>query len=198
MPSLPVVRPSFSFIVAASAVLFASGALAEPVKSEPAARFIDSIGANVHPCENYERHHDVLKKKLGELGVRHVRDGTTPKSFRLAMSFYKAHGIKTTFITGRRVGGEKEWSSPLRPEGIIDELNGLCGQALAATAAIEGPNEYDLHSDQRDPDWPATLQNYQRLVFTHANEDPAPRPLPVIGPSLTSEEAYRKVGDLDA
>ena len=59
-----------------------------------------------------------------------MRDGTTTKSFELAMSFFKTHGIKTTFITGSRVGGEKEWSSPLRPEGIVDELNELRDQAL--------------------------------------------------------------------
>ena len=130
MPFPPVAKPSFSAIVAASAVLFASSAFAGPVKSEPATRFIDSIGVNMHPYEDYQRHHEVLKKKLGELGVRHVRDGTTTKSFELAMSFFKTHGIKTTFITGRRVGGEKEWSSPRRPEGIVDELNDLRDQAL--------------------------------------------------------------------
>ena len=64
MPFPPVAKPSFSAIVAASAVLFASSAFAGPVKSEPATRFIDSIGVNVHPYEDYQRHHEVLKKSL--------------------------------------------------------------------------------------------------------------------------------------
>ncbi len=171
---------------------------ADPVAAQPASRFVDSIGVNVHAHGLYERHHDAVTAKLGELGVRHLRDGAQPRACAFAMDFFTAHGIKTTWITGRRVGGEKEWLSPLKPEAIDEELRDIRERALAATSAIEGPNEYDLHSDKRDPDWPATLRRYHQLVFEKVKADPALRALPVIGPSLTSEEAYKKVGDLDA
>ena len=168
------------------------------VPAQAAARFVDSIGVNVHAHGLYVKHHEAVRQKLGELGVLHVRDGAHPKACELAMGFHAAHGIKTTWVTGRRVGGAEEWKSPLNDRAIDAELKDIRERALAATTAIEGPNEYDLFSDKRDLDWPATLRRYQQLVFEKVKADPVLRDFPVVGPSLTSEEAYRKVGDLDA
>jgi hypothetical protein len=166
--------------------------------AEPAAAdaFVDSIGVNVHAHDAYEARHAELKPKLLDLGVRYVRDGIHRKACEYAVEYHREGGIKTLFITGRRVGGAVQWKSPLDPSKVGDELAELKSLALAATEAIEGPNEYDLFHDDRDKDWPVTLRSYQHELYRRVKADPDLIHLAVIAPSLTSEEAYVKVGDL--
>lgn len=183
---------------AALALLLPALAGAAPVVATSADAFVDSIGVNVHAHSAYSDQHAMLKARLGELGVRHVRDGNHPQACRYAAEFFSELGIRTTFIMGRRVGGKEEWKSPLDLEKIDTELSDIKELALSAAAALEGPNEYDLHSDKRDPDWPATLRGYQKRFHAKAKADPALKDLPVIAPSLTSTKAYEAVGDLDA
>ena len=166
--------------------------------ARPAEDFVESLGVNVHAQHLYDTLHEALAQKLGEAGIRHVRDGAHDKAFAHATSFFEKHGIRTTFITGRRIGGRTEWKSPLDVTKVEAELRGIREKALAATAAIEGPNEYDLFHDERDKQWAETLREYQRRVFAGVKADPALRHLPVIGPSLTSEAAYSEAGDLGA
>ena len=179
------------------ALAMASGAAAaDAMPSRPADAFVEAIGVNVHAHTHYEAHHEAVKAKLRDLGVRHVRDGTTPTALRYAGEFFRDLGIRTTFITGRRVGGQTEWKSPLDPAKIDAEIAGLRA-AAPAIAAIEGPNEYDLFHDDREPDWPAARRRYHQAVVAKVKADPALRHLPVIAPSLTSEKAYEALGSMD-
>lgn len=184
----------------ALSVLFLSApnGTAEILRAQSADRFVDSIGVNVHAHAPYTGQHEVVKTRLGELGVRHVRDGNHRQALRYAVEFYQEFGIKTTFIMGRRVGGKEEWKSPLDLDAIDAELQGIKETSLPATQALEGPNEYDIHSDKRDPNWTQTLRDYQQRFFAKVKADPLLKDLPVIAPSLTSPEAYAAVGDLDA
>jgi len=185
-------------LAAASLCFGAHSSDAAPMAAKSADHFVDSIGVNVHAHGDYVTHHEILKTKLGELGVRYVRDGAHNKAFELGQSFFAAHGIRTCYITGRRVGGYTEWKSPLDLSKVPGEIADIKTQGLAHTVAIEGPNEYDLFSDSRETDWPGKLRKYQQAVFEQVKADPDLRRLPVIGPSLTSEGAYISAGSMDA
>jgi len=63
---------------------------------------VDSIGVNVHLTYGgtpYERFEDLIKPKLKELGIRHIRDGAYQESdFFHKVKSLAADGIKTTLI----------------------------------------------------------------------------------------------------
>jgi hypothetical protein len=96
-------------------------------------------------------------------------------------------------VTGSRSSGRHP---PLDPSRIDVELNAIKTQALVAAVSLESPNEYDLEHGP-DTDWIRRIQNYSSLLYIKAKADEMLRHLPVIGPSLTTEQAYEAVGDLD-
>jgi hypothetical protein len=61
---------------------------------------------------------------------------------------------------------------------------------------LEPPNEYDL-SHGPDTDWVGKIKNYSYVLYTKAKADEILGHLPVLAPSLTSEEAFKAVGDSD-
>lgn len=172
-------------------------AQAEPVPARSAAAFVDSVGVNVHWAYGnvYTRRRSELFARLKELGVRHVRDGAIPAVYPAARELFQKHGIATTFITGKRKGGHP---APLDSMLIPTELRELKAGALEACAAIEGPNEYDIMHDARETDWAAAARDYQQKLAAAVRADPDLKKKTLLAPSLTSTEAYRKVGDLSA
>jgi hypothetical protein len=62
--------------------------------------------------------------------------------------------------------------------------------------SLEAPNEYDREHGA-DPDWAGNIKNYSTLLYIKAKADEMLKNLPVIGPSLTSLEAYKAVGSVD-
>jgi hypothetical protein len=168
----------------------------QKVPAIPADSFVDSIGVNTHwgNPDVYTQNYTELKAKLGEAGIRYVRDGTFRATFVRANDLYTSLGIKTNMLTGRRKSGPPP--SILDPTKIDEELNEIKTLALAATVSLESPNEYDL-SHGSDTDWIGTIRNYSSIVYTKAKADEMLKHLPVIGPSLTSFEAYDAVNNLD-
>lgn len=191
--------------LASVGVFTPDGLRADPVEADTTEAFIDSMGVNVHwAYPIYYNNYAALKARLGELGIRHVRDGAVTSSgqvqvYAKSMDLYNTYGIRTTFITGRRLPGA--WPKPLDPSKISTELNEIKTEALAAAAAIEGPNEYDISSpsDGSEPDWIGKLRAYQQAVYTQVRADANAdmQGLPIVGPSLTSAAAYASVGNLD-
>ena len=73
----------------------------------PADSFVESIGVNTHwsyPGVYIDKYND-LKAKLGEAGIRYVRDHTQPASYVRANDLYESLGIKTIMITGQYKSG---------------------------------------------------------------------------------------------
>jgi len=163
----------------------------------PADLFVESIGVNTHWAfwNVYSHNYTGLKAKLGESGIRYVRDAAVRAVYSAASYLYQSLGIKTNMLTGRRRSGPSS-SSPLDPTQIDAELNEIKTEALAATVSLEAPNEYDI-SHGSDTDWVGNIKNYTYTLYTKAKADEALRNLPVLGPSLTSEEAYKAVGNSD-
>ena len=168
----------------------------QAIPAFPADSFVESIGVNTHWAypNVYTKNYTGLKAKLAESGIRYLRDGTASLVFTRANDLYQSLGIKTIMLTGRRRTGP--WPQPLDPTLLAEELNEIKSQALAATVALEAPNEYDL-SHGPDTDWVGSIKNYSTLLYTIAKADEQLKNLPVIGPSLTSLEAYEAVGNSD-
>lgn len=163
----------------------------------PADSFVESIGVNTHWAylNVYTYNYTGLKIKLAESGIRYLRDRSHPVVYTRANDLYASLGIKTIVLTGRFKPGQ--WPSPLDPTQINEELDQIKTQALAAAAALEAPNEYD-HSHGPDTDWVGSIKNYSTLLYTKAKADAMLRNLPIIGPSLTTLEAYEAVGNADS
>ena len=168
----------------------------ESVTAIPADSFVESIGVNTHWAypNVYTSNYTGLKAKLGESGIRYVRDETHQTVFARANDLYNSLGIKTDLLTGRRKSGP--WPQPLDPTQIDAELDEIKSQSLAPIVSLEAPNEYDL-SHGPDTDWVGNIRNYSILLYTKAKADEMLRDLPVIAPSLTSLEAYVAEGSLD-
>jgi len=168
---------------------------AQGIPAIPADLFADSIGVNTHwgYPNAYMQNYTELKAKLGEAGIRYVRDGAYHQTYVRAMDLYQSLGIKTNMLTGRRSG---PYPAPLDPSKIDAELNEIKTEALAATVTLEAPNEYDL-SHGPDNDWVGNIKNYSSTLYAKAKADETLKTLPVIGPSLTSIQAYNAVGNSD-
>ena len=194
-------------LVSSSLVLFITLTAARAqVVPHPADSFVESIGVNVHWAYTdrvYYTQFPALKERLAELGIRHLRDGTTVSNNREVVKringLYDDLSIRTTFITGRR---EKGYASPLAVAQISEELKALKEDfPTGLIAAIEGPNEYDAgsnHQGETETSWVEKVTAYQKALYEQVKADPDLRDIPVIGPSFISEQAYKKVGNLDA
>jgi hypothetical protein len=158
--------------------------------------FVESIGVNTHWAFSniYTYNYTGLKAKLAELGIRYVRDRSHPAVYNRSMDLYNTLGIKTIMVTGRYENGS--WPQPLDSTQIPQELNEIKTQVLDAIIALEAPNEYDLEHGS-DTNWVENIRNYTIILSTKAKADEILRNFPVIGPSLTSLEAYEAVGNLD-
>jgi hypothetical protein len=184
-------------LTTAVVALFAAIAVAQPSASalapvteraQPAARFLDSIGMNVHLSYRDTGYGDARRVAtlLTRLGVRHVRDGMTLDRPDVCKSdrMLAADGIRFTVIT--------------QANPTAGQLTSWATCAGPAIEAFEGLNEYDISHPASDGDWVATVRESQRDLYRATKETPRLAALPVIGPSLTSEAAFDAVGDLSA
>lgn len=157
--------------------------------SQPAAaeRLVDSVGVNVHLHYDNTPYRDrfpLMKRRLLELGVRHVRDGLVDTTWR---RYYQRHnelgevGIKGTFITS--------------PDQSLELWADYPSRVKSSFENYEAPNEYDIKG--RRPDWAPVLRDTLRHMHS-LKEDPRVARFPIYGPSLTSEKAYRQLGDVSA
>jgi hypothetical protein len=142
----------------------------------------------------YTYNYTGLKAKLAESGIRYIRDGSSPATHTRANDLYNSLGIKTNMIPERRKSGPGQ--QPLDPTELDEALNEIKTQVLTAIVSLEAPNEYDVFHGS-DTDWIGNIKNYSILLYTKAKADEMLRNLPVIGPSLTTLEAYEAVGNLD-
>jgi hypothetical protein len=156
----------------------------QPLSSANA--FIDSIGVNIHVTfPSYAQSLPTVISLLKASGIRHIREGLVSNP-SLAGSYFNtlnqlaSYGIHGTMITSMQM-----------------PLNTIIANTQAIpnfTEAIEAPNEYD---ESGSSTWAADLAAYQRSLYTSLKTS-ALSALPVIGPSLTSPQAYAQLGDLSA
>ncbi len=160
----------------------------------PADSFVESICVNTHwSSSKYINDYTGLKTKLNESGIRYIRDETYLSNYAPIMDIFRSLEIKVNILFGRGPSGPH---APFNLSNIPEEVNQMKSQILPAVVTIENPNEYDYEHGP-DVDWVARLQNYTKILYTLVKSDEMLKNFPVIGPSLTSKEAFQAVGDLD-
>jgi hypothetical protein len=142
-------------------------ALAQPVPMVPAARFLDSMGINLHVDQGYPA--QTYVEPLRYLGLRQIRDGSRHVEAMIALA--RATAIGLTMIA----------------QGDLDTYLSAAHAAHRAgvLTAIEGPNEpnnfpvtYQGKSVGRDKDWDKVAA-YQRDLYRSVKSDPTLRDVPV-------------------
>jgi hypothetical protein len=176
--------------VAAAAALAAVGlVLAAGRESEPpplrsgalsAEALADSIGVVVHfnyTDTAYGRQADVVAS-LRELGVRHIREGTPPRSGPIASGLRaaRAAGIRATLLPS---------DTERDPAAAVTDSIAVMGDHIDA---FEGPNELD---NIGDPAWVEKLTDYMPR-FAAAVREHAPG-VPVVGPSFVQPSSRVEV-----
>jgi len=184
-------RRAWMVCLAFAACLPASCGSEQQAPAAPtAAQFIDSIGVNVHMSysDTGYVHVEEVRRRLRELGVRHVRDGIVigrPDQYR-ALNLLAADGIRAQLILGDPAGRFGT--------GTLDQQLATLERDLRdAAGAVEGPNEYDLSGD---PDWVRRVRDYQARLAAAVAANPALSRLVVVGPSVGRAESRRQLGDL--
>lgn len=151
-----------------------------------AASFIDSIGVNVHLGYGdtaYGQYSTVIKPRLQEIGIRHIRDGILPNRPDVyeKLRNLATIGIHSTLIAG--IG----WVTP-------NEAVMLAKKVGSSIEAVESPNEYD----HRNPKlWSSKLRNYIQQLHKVFKNDRSTASLPIVGPSFVKPASSMLVGDLN-
>jgi hypothetical protein len=174
------------------AVLAGSGTASGEV-ARSADDFVDSIGVNTHSYyETAAYANYAWRERLLSSGIRHIREnlhrGSATQVARVN-DLYAAGGIRASFIFDPRKD---------RGGSVSELLRRLKGSMLAATAQVEGPNEYE---NADEPDWPAApakARAYQARLYARVKRDPVTAHLTVLGPSVAFPSGYRAWGDLSA
>lgn len=149
-------------------------------------RFVESAGVNVHlHYDNtlYRTNFPLIKSRLLELGVRHVRDGLEDTAWQ---GYYQRHnelgdaGIKGTFITDPEQSTELWAAYPSRVRSSFE--------------AYEAPNEYDKSGKS---DWAPILTDALKRL-RGLRDVSGLEQFPVYGPSLTTASAHAAIGNVSA
>ena len=164
-------------------------AQAAPENARSADEFVDSIGVNTHLYYDssvyYQKYDSLIKPKLQQLGVRHIRDGVTRNlnGYMDRLKELATLGIRSTLICDPR---------DITPQAAVSLVKEL---GTNVVEAVQGPNEYNLSGDGN---WVNNLRNYQQQLYTAINNDSVTQNVQVYGPSLSGGAAYSAIGDLSA
>jgi hypothetical protein len=135
----------------------------------------------------------MVRDRLVELGVRHVRDQSHRDGTRLNDVVPRYNELAGLGVRGNLLAGD-----PLGRYGLgsVDEHLAWVKRNVAGfTESLEGPNEYDYPSV--DPDWAARLRAYQCEWADKIRGDGVLSSKAVIGPSAHIERGFEPgLGDL--
>jgi hypothetical protein len=173
--------------------------------------FVDSVGINTRlsftnwPYNlnwNDPNPNENIQELLTDIGIRHLRDRIPNPEFfpkiqyanqRIA-ELYRDYGI--TVLTGGDLGSSGP-KSVLNPNVIPAEIDWyakgsikLDGETFFVRdflAGVEGPNEYDTHSD---PNWVRNLTRFQTRLYNEVRSKSALKDVPVVMPSLVRPQLY--------
>ncbi len=158
------------------------------VQSVSANEFLDTIGVNIHSTYTntaYGRW-DMVKQRLGELGVRHVRDGSIYGSKVLQDRLYELAplGIKTSIIASK--------------ENVPQQLDVYQKAPANFISSIEGLNEPDCFLKKETSQWVQITQSSQKSLFEQIKARPALKNIPILNASYCRGETHQQVGDLSS
>lgn len=194
----------YSFFLTSKPVFTSAVAQTVPQSISSADNFVDSIGVSTHYNHNTGNNSDfygLVKPRLQEIGVRHVRtDAMTGANARPAF-IQKARelgsiGIKSLLIMDHRLQAGSDNMSPAEAVRIIKEIN-------PEYCLVEGPNEPDninynwlfSYNGYTMPGSKQGLIDYTRDLWRAVKEDSQTRDVPVV---LTSLGADTHLGNLSS
>lgn len=131
--------------------------------------FINSIGVNTHfgyYDTQYGNYEDILKPRLLELGVKHIRDGTYNDDVLRKYKEIGESGIRLLLIT---------------PSEKAVERTKAIGSMLWGVEAINEPDGGRLPGT-----WEQKARNEQKRLYEAMKRDTATRKVPVVGLSLAN------------
>ena len=174
----------------ASSGLFASSATVGNQITQQAARacdFSDSVGVNTHfsytDTPYYQQPTKVIQAIQG-LGVHHVRDGLAynwvPPNLYSIYKQLSAAGIHANLVV----------PNPATAGPTATSMAQLLPN-YPSVESLEDPNEYDQAGNVN---WANDLRNYLPVIWRTGQQTR----LPVLGPSLTQDSSYSKLGDVSA
>lgn len=170
--------------------LGARTAAAAPVPARSADSFVGSIGVNTHFYYSntpYVENFSLVKQRLAELGVRHIRENIAPNERPdqyQRLRELAASGIKADLILG----------DPRNGISTLDHMISVVKNELSgAVDSVEGPNEFNAQGVEN---WVPMLREYQQHLYTAVKSDPSLSSLTVIGPSITNWSDAEKLGDM--
>jgi hypothetical protein len=148
--------------------------------------FVESIGVNVHlhyddPGNAYGNYEGIIKPRLKELGVRHLRDGIVhERPDKVAkMRELEALGFKFLLIADPRSTTARQARDYVKQ--------------FYSVVMIEGANEPDLNLG---PNWIAEARAFQQQLYQEFKGDPVTRTISVLAPSLALDDAFNYLGNL--
>jgi hypothetical protein len=162
-------------------------AAASPAR--PADSFVESIGVNTHTAYDWTAYgsgFDMVKQRLSELGVRHIREVLVPErpDQYQRLNELGAMGIHSTLVLGDPENGS---------EGLSELVSTVSSQLAGSVDALEGPNEFDSRGGSG---WAPKLAAYQQQLYSEVKADPALSGLPVVGPSILHRSSQEELGDI--
>uniref|UniRef100_UPI000565640E carbohydrate-binding protein n=1 Tax=Myxosarcina sp. GI1 TaxID=1541065 RepID=UPI000565640E len=150
------------------------------VKARSTDDFLDSIGVIVQAGNRetaYGNFDSVIKPRLDELDVRHVRTSVRPDD-------------NTTISRLKELAKlGMEFNLVMNPEELsLDESVELVEEFGAAIESVEGPNEWNHTRDEtyKGQNFPNGLSNYQADLYQAIKSDRDTANIPVIAPSLSN------------
>jgi hypothetical protein len=159
-----------------------------PEKAQSADKFVDSIGVNTHIRyldTTYKDFNNVIKPRLQELGIRHIRDGLIITDLDSQRKFNELGklGIKATMLFDYR------WNkNPKEVEQIVKMLPNF-------VEAIEGPNEWDVvQPTYQGQQFPKALRDFQNKLYSTVKATAMTKHLPVLAASMAHWWNAEKVG----
>jgi len=149
-----------------------------PIPTRTANAFIESIGVVTHLRyldTAYSRYDDVIKPRLRELGVRHIRDGGRDPLMFKRLNDLAALGIRSTLVMDAR--------DSITPDNVVAEI---INPVLPAIEAAEGPNEWDVqrHITYKGQPFPNGVRQYQTELYNVIKKNPKTARIAVLMPSL--------------
>lgn len=142
--------------------------------------FIDSIGVIVqvgHTKTAYGQFDEIVKPRLEELGVRHLRTNINPNEKKNVAKLEELAelGIEFNFV--------------MDPNRLsLSESVELVEMFGDSVESVEGPNEWNHSRTQtyQGQNFPEGLSNYQSDLYQAIKSDPDTAHIPVIAPSMSN------------
>ena len=170
--------------------------LAAPQPARSADSFINSIGVCTHwsyPDTPYGFAYEGVKQKLLASGIRHIRDGFSPRLVELARA-----GVQTAVCVDMDNNEDGNGATIARILNRVKEVN----RQFPAIDALEGPNEPDFFWTsfkksykgqgyaQGDKGITGGVIAFQKDLYKAAKSDPETKNLAVYGPALGKTYGY--------